>query len=276
MSSVSQLIAAGDADAAIALCAKNGSDDWLPELSTLLAQASNVRTGINVQKCVAQIKTKKALMLLAEQFTYAGGAVAAPALIADPQAAAYPVLKKHHHDSLTQSDINPDYVLIAMAHMPVPKAERIADLKAALDASGDNNDRRNGAMMGLAYLNDPAGLRAVEGVLGGSSVDLKRQALDTLFRFPSLQEKNFAPLLVKRLNDTDAMEQVASDAEDESVRFAQARDWAAILLVKILKLKPSFSIEPIDWSKNGRHLTAAQIQEIKQKVTDLGYVISET
>lgn len=119
-------------------------------------------------------------------------------------------------------------------------------------------------MVGLAYLADPAGLHAMRETPEGRVVETKRLLLDTLFRFPSVRNRSLAPLLVGHLEDEDATEQVASDAEEADARFARARDWAALLLVRVLGLQPSFSTKPADWSKNGRRLTPAQIEEVRQ------------
>lgn len=262
---VSRLILSGNADAAIAFCARDGNDHWLPELANLVMRAKNVRTGMTYQKCIAQIGTPTALLLLADQFGHAGGAVAAPALIARPLAQAYPILKKHAQ--APGADARSPDLYITMAHMPESKSLRIADLKAALaDARDDREklDQKIGAMLGLAYLDDPTGLQAMHEVLTGQEAQTKQILLKEVFRFPSVQKRNLVALLLGRLNDTDGMEQVASDAVDPAERFALTRDWAAILLVRILGLKPSFSIEPVDGSKRGRHLTEAQIREIEQ------------
>ncbi|VWC81270.1 hypothetical protein BLA50215_01259 [Burkholderia lata] len=273
MPTLEHLIKQEKRDDALQYC-RNHKDAAIPEINTVLATPRLNGTLENfMYHCLRQIRTAGAAVRLAEGFNR-GGRENVYGLIENPQPEAYPILKARLKSPLDEVDAD---LLLTMVQMDVPVEQRVTDIKPYLEAK--HYGVRQGAILGLALLDDSGSMERVITILGTNRPQRKQDLLRVFYDFHAWRIPKFVPALIPVLNDPMPLDDIGirmylpgggeqSMTPDEE-RYCRARDYALNIIVKTLNLDLPFKIQDqTTYTKEQRDL-------VKQKLRDLGYTVTD-
>ena len=260
-------------DDAIQYC-RDYKDAAIPEIDLVLDTPKlDSATANFMYHCVRQIRTSASAMLMAKDF-HGGWRETVYGLIENPRPEAYPILKARLKSPQDERDKD---LLLTMAQMDVPVEQRVADIKPYLQAK--NLNARQGAILGLALLDDPGSTERMVYELGTKYPQSKSNFLRVFYDFRAWRIPKFVPVLISVLNDPMPLDDIGirmylpgggeqSMTPDEE-RYSRARDYALNIIAKTLNLDLPFKIEDqTTYTKEQRDL-------VKQKLRDLGYTVTD-
>ncbi len=282
MPTLAQLIDDEKWDEAKTYC-RTYRSEVIPEIKAILAKryannlteaAKESETKDAAYACLRQIRTQESALLLAQGFGNGGGYNSIYGLIEDPRPEVYPILKAKLRPPENARDKN---LLLTMAQISVPVEQRVADIRPYLEAK--YYGVRQGAVLGLALLDDPGSMERMAYELGTKWRDGKQYFLWTFYHFRAWRIPKFVPVLIPVLNDPQPLEDIGvrqylpggveQAMTPEEQRYCRARDYALNIIAKTLKLDLPFKIEEhVTYTKEQREL-------VKQKLRDLGYTVTD-
>ncbi|WP_174919729.1 hypothetical protein [Burkholderia metallica] len=260
-------------DGAIKYC-KIYKDVAIPEINLVLDTPELSSATANfMYHCLRQIRTAASAILMAKDF-HGGWRETVYGLIENPRPEAYPILKARLKSPLDEVD---EDLLLTMAQMDVPVEQRVADIKPYIEAK--HYGVRQGAILGLALLDDPGSMERVVKELGTDRLQRKQDFLRVFYDFQAWRIPKFVPVLIPVLNDPMPLDDIGirmylpgggeQSMTSEEERYSRARDYALNIIAKTLNLDLPFKIEDqTTYTKEQRDL-------VKQKLRDLGYTVTD-
>lgn len=221
-----------------------------------------------------RMRTLESALLLADGFNKGGGRESVLGLMENPRPEVYPILKGKLRPPAKEKDKN---LLLVMAQIPVPEAQRATDIRPYIDAK--YFETRIAAVLSLALLDALDSQERMAHILGSTYGDDKQAFLDTFYEYRAWRIPKFVPVLIPVLNDPTPLKDIGvrrrnedgseSYMTPEELRYVRAWDYALNIIVKTLNLDVPFKIaDNVTYSKAQRDL-------VKQKLRDLGYTVTD-
>ncbi|MCA8003391.1 hypothetical protein [Burkholderia metallica] len=273
MPTLANLIKLEKWDDALQYC-QDHKDAAIPEINFVLDTPKLSSATANfMYHCLRQIRTAASAILMAKDF-HGGWRETVYGLIENPRPEAYPILKARLKSPQEERDKD---LLLTMAQMDVPVEQRVADIKPYIEAK--YYGVRQGAILGLALLDDPGSMERVVKELGTDRLQRKQDFLRVFYDFRAWRIPKFIPILIPVLNDPMPLDDIGirmylpgggeQSMTSEEERYSRARDYALNIIAKTLSLDLPFKIEDqTTYTKEQRDL-------VKQKLRNLGYTVTD-